>query len=169
MSPFEKAIEEFEKKVDDKVFASSPYSATIAEARKLIESLQSGPATGGGYLSWTGDLLQEAEFNLARLAEFLSMEESKADARSSFAKDKFGQMFDAKKQEIRKDWSLTRTKFTASEIEEEARTTMGSLEDVVNLRYAEYRALKNMVESIQRIMLCLTHRINQLQAEMKYR
>jgi len=168
LTELENKINDFDKAVDDTVLTGS-YGQTVVEARALIDSIHKGPTNGNGYLDWSGDLLQEAEFNLARLAEYLAREESKADARASFAKDKFRQIFSREMQDIRKDWSLTRTKFSNAEVEDEARSKLSDLEDLVNVRYAEYRTLKNLVESIQRVMLCLTHRINELQSEKRFR
>lgn len=169
MNDLDNDVAAFEKEVDERLLVSSPYSSTILEARALVKSIHDGPSEGGGYLAWTGDLLQEAEFNIARLTEYLAMEEAKADAKSSFSKDKFKQRVSQMKQIVRKDFGLTKEKFTNSEIEDEVSVRLAAVEDSVNLRYAEYRALRNLVDSLQRIMLCFTHRINELQSEKRFK
>jgi len=140
----------------------------VEKAKQLIDSLEGGPATGGGYLGWPGDLLLEAEFNLARLAERIAEKEAQADAAYTKAEGKYKEMIARSRVEIRKRFSQTRDKFTKDEVEDEAVINCIQFREARDDLYEKYKTYKVTVSSIQRHLLALTHRINELQIERKY-
>ena len=160
---FDEEITKFEEEVDNK----AP-NVSVVKVKEILQALSEGPG-GGGYLSWNGAHLQEAEFNLSRYAENLGELEARADSLYSFAKDKYEQVFAKAKQDVRKEFSLTKEKFTNAEVEDEARLRCSTAEDTVNKYYEDYKYLKGTVESVQRFLLVLTHRINELQIEKRFK
>ncbi len=159
---FSSELEAFEVKIKD--LDSKTYGKTVKDVKAIIENLYTK-----GYLLWPGERLQEAEFELSRLAEFLGEQESIADSKYSYSKDKYEQIFAAKKIEVRNRFKDTKEKFTAPEVEEQARLDCTHLEDKVNEFYADYKILKGTIESIQRVLLTITHRINELQHQMRFK
>lgn len=159
---FESALDKFEDdiKIEDE---------SVIEVKKIIDSLAGGPSLDTpSYLKWTGDLLQEAEFNLVRHAERIAESEATADAQYTFAKDRYKQIFDETKGKVREKFRSTKEKFTKDEIEEEAHGLCSEIEDKVNKCYAKYKKLRAVNSSIQRFHLALTHRINELQSEKRF-
>lgn len=140
----------------------------LTEVRKLIDSLAEGPATGGGYLSWPGDLLQEAEFNLARYAERIAEKEAEWDGMYTRAEDDYKTKLTSEREVARLKFAVVKPKFTKDEVEDFAFASTVSLRQQMNNAYIKYKEYKAVVGSIQRYLLALTHRINELQIQQRY-
>lgn len=163
LQEFEKVVSVFRDEIDIE-------DESVKEVKKIIESLAGGPSLDNpSYLSWTGDLLQEAEFNLVRHGEHIAESEAVADAQYAFAKDKFKQIIDDTKGNVRVKFRNTKEKFTKDEIDEEAHKLYAEIEDKVNMYYARYKKLRAVSSSINRFHITLTHRIKELQIERTYK
>lgn len=140
----------------------------INEAKVIVDSLYNGPGYGGGYLAWTGDLLQEAEFKLARYAERISEKEAKADSLHNAYYDEYKRQLAIEKQNVRNEFLRSKEKFTRDEVDDEASIRVAGIQKKAAHYYAEFKQLRGAVASIQRYLLSLTHRINELQSEKRY-
>lgn len=140
----------------------------IKEVKDLFESLEKG-IQGGGYLSWTGDLLLDFEFRLSRYAEFLGTKYSEADGEYTYFHDKYKQKYLKAYVENKRNLSLdTEVRALKTEIDAASTEQLAEFQDKVNILYEYSRYLKELVGSIERYLLAITHRIKELQGEKRY-
>lgn len=166
MSEFEQAQQEYEKLRTSKFQLEKRTLEAVNEVQELLKSLDSG-ISGGGYLSWTLDLLLEHEFRLARYAEFLGSKASEADGRYAFFKDKYKQRYLIDYRENKRTMNLREEKVTVADIDAQTTQALTEFQDKVNILFEYSRYLNAFIDSIQRYLLAITHRIKELQSEKR--
>lgn len=165
MTEFEIAQLGYQKLKETKFSLDKETIGVINEANDLFDSLEKG-IESKGYLSWPTDLLLDFEFRLSRFAEFLGTRSSEADGEYTYFKDKLKQKYlKAYVENKRKLILESKEKVLKDEIEAETTEQLAEFQDKVNLLYQYSRYLKEYVDSIERYLLALTHRIKTLQNE----
>src|SRR3990167_4766756 len=135
----------------------------IHKATELLENL-----SGDQYLRWTGHQLQEFEIRLARYAEYLGTQAAAADGKYTFFEDKYKQQYLILHRENKRQLQLKQEKVTNTDVDSITTEQLAEFQDKVNILYEYFRYLKSYVESLERYLLAIAHRLRELDSERKH-